>query len=136
MTARSVELPGIDGANPLGFLAALGALVTIRQAGEKEARLRWTLKRTWVPVLHGVSASDPGALSATIAAALRGRVVSIDDEETRQAAQHEFDVAKKAVEDKKKEIRKRGLSRKDREPATTLELHPLEQLGTRNDSSG
>lgn len=128
MTAKSVELSGIDGANPLGFLAALGTLVTIRQAGEKGARLRWTRTRTWVPILDGVSASDPGALSATIAAALRGRVVSIDDEERRKAAQHEFDVAKKAIEDKKREIRKRGLSRKDRETATDQELHPLERV--------
>jgi hypothetical protein len=37
MTAGSLapELSGIDGANPLGFLAALETLMTVRQAGEK-----------------------------------------------------------------------------------------------------
>src|SRR5881396_3600782 len=113
MTAKSVELAGIDGANPLGFLTALGTLVAVRQAGEKEARLRWTRTRTWTPVLDGVSTSDHDALSDALARALRGCVVSGDDEKRRKAAQRESDVARKAVHDKKKEIRQRGLSRKD-----------------------
>jgi hypothetical protein len=62
-----------------------------------------------------------------IAAALRGRAVSDDDEKKRAATQREFDVAKKAVEDQKKEIRNRGLSKKDRETAIGQEVRPLEQ---------
>lgn len=130
MTAKSVELAGIDGANPLGFLAALGTLVTIRQAGEKEARLRWTRARTWAPVLDGISTSDHAALSDALATVLRGRVVSCDDEQRRQAAQREFDIAKKAAADKKKEIGNRGLSRTGRDAAMSLELRPLEQTRT------
>jgi hypothetical protein len=128
MTAESQELPGIDGANPLGFLAALGTLVTVRQAGEEQASLRWKRARTWVPVLDGISTSDPGKLSDTVAGALRGRAVSGDDEKKRAATQREFDAAKKAVEDKKKEIRNRGLSRKDRETAIEQEVRPLERV--------
>lgn len=128
MTAESLELRGIDGANPLGFLAALGTLVTVRQAGEKQARLRWKRARTWVPVLDGISTSDPDKLSDTVAGALRGRAVSDDDEKKRAATQREFDAAKKAVEDKKKEIRIRGLKRNDRESAIEQEVRPLEQV--------
>jgi len=128
VSAESLELPGIDGANPLGFLAALGTLMTVRQAGETQARLRWKHARTWVPVLDGISTSDPDKLSDTVAGALRGRAVSDDDEKKRAATQREFDVAKKAVEDKKKEIRNRGLSRKDRETAIEQEVRPLEQI--------
>lgn len=128
MTAKSVELAGIDGANPLGFLAALGTLVTIRQAGEKEARLRWTRGRTWTPVLDGLSSSDHAALSDALATALRGRVVSGEDERRRKAAQRKFDIARKAVQDKKKEIRKRGFSRTEREVAIEREVPPLEQV--------
>lgn len=127
MTAESLELPGIDGANPLGFLAALGMLVTVRQAGEKQARLRWERARTWVPVLDGISTSDPDKLSDTVAGALRGRAVSDGDEKKRSATQREFDAAKKAVGDKRKEIRKRGLGRKEREAAMKQELPPLEK---------
>lgn len=128
MTAESVELAGLDGANPLGFLAALGTLVAIRQAGEKEARLRWTRARTWVPLIDGISTSDVGGLSETLAAALRGRVVSVDDEKNRALAQREFDDAKKAAEDKRKEIRKRGLSRAERDDAIEREVRPLERI--------
>jgi hypothetical protein len=128
MSAESLELPGIDGANPLGFLAALGTLVTVRQAGETQARLRWKRARTWVPVLDGISTSDPDKLSDTVAGALRGRAVSDDDEKKRAATQREFDAAKKAVEDKKKEIRNRGLSKKDRETAIEQEVRLLEQV--------
>lgn len=128
MSAESLELPGIDGANPLGFLAALGTLMTVRQAGETQARLRWKRARTWVPVLDGISTSDPDKLSDTVAGALRGRAVSDDDEKRRAATQREFDAAKKAVEDKKKEIRNRGLSKKDRETAIEQEVRPLEQV--------
>lgn len=128
MSAESLEIPGIDGANPLGFLAALGTLMTVRQAGEKQARLRWKCARTWVPVLDGISTSDPDKLSDTVAGALRGRSVSDDDEKKRAATQREFDAAKKAVEDKKKEIRNRGLSKKDRETAIEQEVRPLEQV--------
>ena len=128
MSAESLALLGIDGANPLGFLAALGTLVTVRQAGERQARLRWKRARTWVPVLDGISTSDPDMLSDTIAGALRGRAVSDDDEKKRVTTQREFDAAKKAVEDKKKEIRNRGLSKKDRETAIEQEVRPLEQV--------
>src|SRR5258708_28650102 len=127
MTTESLDLPDIDGANPLGFLAALGTLVTVRQAGEKRARLRWKRARTWVPVLDDISTSDPDKLSDTVAGALRGRAISDDDDEKRAATQREFDAAKKAVEDKKKEIRNRRLSREDRETATEQEVRPLRQ---------
>lgn len=128
MSAESLELPGIDGANPLGFLAALGTLVTVRQAGETQARLRWKRARTWAPVLDGISTSGPDKLSDTVAGTLRGRAVSDDDEKKRAATQREFDAAKKAVENKKKEIRNRGLSKKDRETAMEQEVRPLEQV--------
>lgn len=128
MTAESLELPGIDGANPLGFLAALGTLVTVRQAGEKQARLRWKRARTWVPVLDGISTSEPERVCDTLAGALRGRAVSGDDEKERAATQRGFDAAKKTVEDKKKEIGNRGLSKKDRETAIEEEVRPLEQV--------
>ncbi len=128
MSAESAELPGIDGANPLGFLAAIGTLMAVRQAGERQARLRWKHACRWVPVLDNVSVSAPDKLSDTLAGALRGRAVSGDDEKKRAATQREFDAAKKAVEDRKKEIRNRGLSKKDRETAIEQEVRPLEQV--------
>jgi hypothetical protein len=128
MRAESLELLGIDGANPLGFLAALGTLMTIRQAGETQACLRWQRARTWVPVLEGISTCDPNNLSDAVAGALRGRPVSDDDERKRGATQRDFDTAKKMVEDKKKQIRSHGLSRKERETLVEQEVRPLERV--------
>lgn len=56
-------LPGIDGANPLGFLAALGTLRTLDGAWpERNVRLSWRQHAgAWRPVLHLphlVSSSD------------------------------------------------------------------------------
>lgn len=46
-------LPGLDGSNPLAFLAALGTLrgLTIAWPG-RCVRLSWTLRDTWRPCLH------------------------------------------------------------------------------------
>lgn len=50
-----VELPGIDGTNPLGFLAALGVLaVQERMQPQSDVRLSWTDTVIPVPRLHGV----------------------------------------------------------------------------------
>ncbi len=122
----SLDLPALNGANPLGFLAALGTLVTARRAGEAEARLRWRRAVTWVPVLEHISACNPGALSAMVAEALRGRTVSDEEEKHRVETQRAFDAAKKTVEDKKREIRTRGLRGKDRTEAIEAEVRPLE----------
>ena len=52
-------LTGLDGANPLAFLAALGTLRGLTIAWpERTVRLSWTLRDTWRPCLH----VDGGAL--------------------------------------------------------------------------
>jgi hypothetical protein len=53
MTPHSILLSGIDGANPLGFLAALGTLRTLTHGdGELRPRLSWTVETgAWRPVL-------------------------------------------------------------------------------------
>ena len=56
-----IVMPGLDGANPLGFMAALGVL---RAVGERSPgpRLSWREDGTWRPVLHGY----PGDLEALL----------------------------------------------------------------------
>jgi hypothetical protein len=131
MTAESLELPGIDGANPLGFLAALGTLVTVRQAGEKQARLRWKRARTWIPMLDGISTSDPDKLSETVARALRGRAVSDRKAKKRADAEARFAIVKRWVDHTRKEISSRGLSRQSREAALAAEVLPMERFRDR-----
>lgn len=62
-THDGLLLPGLDGTNPLGFLAALGVL-RIFTLQHSDVKLSWQLSGgTWRPVLFGVrvSLSDLGA---------------------------------------------------------------------------
>lgn len=60
---RGLLLPGLDGTNPLGFLAALGLQRTLHEAG-KEPRLQWqAANATWVPVLVSCEEAEESAES-------------------------------------------------------------------------
>jgi hypothetical protein len=120
-------LTGLDGGNPLGFLATLGTLLVLREGPCPQARLGWKRTATWQPVLTGVSPAQRNALCSAIAAALCGHPVSGDAEGNRVAAQKDFDAAKKALKDKRDEIKKRGLRGKDRRDGIEAEVAPLEQ---------
>ncbi len=52
----SIVLQGLDGSNPLAFLAALGVLRVLddraRQDGRPRPRMSWTDEGRWRPVLH------------------------------------------------------------------------------------
>lgn len=122
-----LALTGIDGANPLGFLAALGTLLLLRQGTFPEARLAWERTATWRPVLTGVLPADQNALCNALATALRGRSVPDDAEATRQEAQKAFDEAKKVLKKKNEEIKKRKLLGKERKAAIEKEVAPLKQ---------
>lgn len=50
---KDVVLTGLDGSNPLAFLAALGVLEALTDSG-CEARLRWENRGVWRPVLCAI----------------------------------------------------------------------------------
>ena len=60
-----ILLTGLDGENPLGFLAALGLLDVATRRGH-DARLGWTLAGRWRPSITGVA--DLDALVAEVLA--------------------------------------------------------------------
>lgn len=127
MTATLLELSGLDGTNPLGFLAALGTVVTARRVGETHARLRWKHGRTWTPVIEGISTPDRAEWAELLARELHGHRVSPDDEERREKAQREFDEAKKRLKKKREEIKKRRLGRDERKTVDEQEVRPLQE---------
>jgi hypothetical protein len=127
MSDRPFELRAIDGTNPLGFLVALGTLVTLARRGVTGARLRWRQARTWVPVLEGTGAADERALAETVAEGLRGQPVAADAEQARETAQRGMEKARTAIKRKREEIRRRRLTRSQRAEAEGRELRPLEQ---------
>jgi hypothetical protein len=120
------ELLGLDGTNPLGFLAALGTLVTLEQARQGGSRLWWKRQHTWIPVLEGAPAADEHALAQVLADDLRGRPVDPEADQQRAAAQKGMEDARTALKKKREEIKKRQLTRAERAEVGKRELPPLE----------
>jgi hypothetical protein len=62
MSNSPTTLTGLDGANPLAFLAALGALRVLdyraRQRGQALPQLSWIDDGCWRPVIHGMPSID------------------------------------------------------------------------------
>ncbi len=75
---RPVPLPGLDGSNPLGFLAALGLLRLLDYQARLETRQRprlgWIDDGYWQPVLH-----DAGDIENVIAAVIDDKSSWADD---------------------------------------------------------
>jgi hypothetical protein len=69
---HDVTLSGLDGSNPLGFLAALGALAAV-EGGTSQPRLRWRYDGVWNPVLTSEHA-DVGSLADRLNRDRRGCV--------------------------------------------------------------
>lgn len=124
---RGLALRALNGANPLGFLAALGALVVLRKSGHLNACLAWRQETHWVPVLFGLRSDDEQQIADVIATDLRGSKVTAQADIDREAAQRLFDSAKKAFKDKLADIKKRKLKGAARTAAFSAEVLPLEQ---------
>lgn len=120
-----LPLTGIDGANPLGFLAALGTLVVLHQAGYRDARLAWQRGVAWQPVLTGVD--EVVDLAGVLAQVLAGCAVTDEAEAKRAQAEKRLADIKKRIKDKKKEIKQRGLRGKSKKETEQAELAPLER---------
>lgn len=76
MTAQVMLLPGIDAANPLGFLAALGSLRTLaRTEPAVNPRLSWRVDAgAWRPVLTTVGQLSESELIERLDTALKAMV--------------------------------------------------------------
>lgn len=124
---HSVVLAGIDGTNPLGFLAALGTLVVFHQSGYTDVRLAWRRDVTWRPELTGLPSDDHQTLSGLVAEGLQGEDVSEQAEAKRKQAEKRLAEAKKKIKKKRDDIKDRGLRGEERKRAIEAELIPLEQ---------
>jgi hypothetical protein len=125
-TSHAVELAGLDGTNPLGFLAALGALVVARAASEPTARLRWRRGRTWVPVLDCLTTAERAQISDRLAQGLRGKEVSPDAAKKRDDADRIHRQARTAVKKEMERIKREQLKGQDRKAAIEERVRPLE----------
>ena len=123
-----IVLTGVDGANPLGFLAALGTLTALHAAGHDEVRLGWkrsSRSSRWQPVLTGLDETDRSCVARQVADALRGGPIEEEAEDTRKAAEQRYNAARKALKGKFAEIKDRRLTGKERKDAVAAEVAPL-----------
>lgn len=127
LPGTEVPLTGVDGANPLGFLCALGTMVVLHEAGHGDARLLWRREGlTWRPRLTGLPTGDRSALAQTIADGLRGSIVSAETEAARKDAQMRLGEVEKKIKEAQKDIKLRRLRGKERQQAYAAEISPLE----------
>jgi len=122
---NELELSALDGANPLGFLAALGTLGTLVEADEKQARLGWRQGALWHPYLTGLNKQKPDGLCRTLHTALRGRDVPADAESAQVSAKKSYEAAAGRLKKLETAIKARGLSRKDLAAAKKAEIEPM-----------
>ena len=91
---EGIELPALNGDNPLGFLAALGVVAALHQTGEKGIRLSWKRNVSWTPSVSGF-VGDEAALVKKLAISLKGRTVSEEARKKEQKAKKAFKTAKR-----------------------------------------
>jgi CRISPR-associated endonuclease/helicase Cas3 len=124
----SLTLTGVDGANPLAFLAALGVLVVLHQAGDLSVRLGWRREGlAWRPTLFGLPAADPAALSERLAHRLQGTVTSEAADEQRKESEERLAQKKREIKTRRDEVKKRQLHGRERAQALREEVEPMEQ---------
>lgn len=119
-------LPALDGANPLGFLAALGTIAVLSETNAT-VRLSWQAGARWTPFLQCEQPLDKGSIVACLVEELRGKPVNAAAEKKREEAQKRFDAAKKTLKDAEAALKKRKLRGAEREAARAKEIEPLKQ---------
>lgn len=73
MTLTRIDLDGLDGSNPLAFLAALGTVRTLDPGASGDVRLGWSERAgAWRPYLLGRWPASQDALLAALAERLAG----------------------------------------------------------------
>jgi hypothetical protein len=70
--SHSIELTGLEGNNPLAFLAALGSLRTLTLAWpDADVRLSWHFHGAWHPMLHAARSLQQASLVEVLHTELR-----------------------------------------------------------------
>lgn len=122
-------LPGLDGTNPLGFLAALGILKLLTTEYEShEVTMSWSSKEgVWNPVLHNVG-QDQKSVSKCLAKQLGcpfqpDAVAGSKRKETQEAFDKKKSERKKVADD----LKRQGLRGNDRKAAEDKMLSPIDK---------
>jgi len=122
-------LPGLDGTNPLGFLAALGVLHLLNTEHEShEVTMSWLSKEgIWNPVLYGVG-QDQKSISSSLAKQLKCPFTPSKKADcVRVKRQEAFDRKKSERKRAVDELKKQGLRGNERKAAEREKLGPIDE---------
>lgn len=123
-------LSGLDGGNPLAFLAALGAFRELSLVWpDRNVKMRWVRRGgAWRPELVMKETQTASEISKILAEHMRcGFAADPTLEDDRDRAQKKYAELRKEIKDLRDEIKKRGLKKKEKEAAEKEELPPLEK---------
>lgn len=125
---KSPPLSGLDGANPLAFLAALGTLAVLAET-EPQIKLGWESGARWVPYLVSPRPLEESELLKRLTVPLRGKPVDSAKEKLRESAQQRLDAAKTQLKHATKVFKARKLPRgKERDAAWEQQIVPLQRV--------
>jgi len=124
-TYYSLPFLGLDGSNPLAFLAAVG---TLRLADHfyPSACMQWERRGRWIPVLHLAEEVSPEEFVEKV----HQGVHRVGDQQAaaRAACLHkEYRAQRKAITELTEAIKKRKLPREQQRAAYAAEIAPLQQ---------
>jgi hypothetical protein len=125
-TTYALDLPGLDGANPLGFLAAVGTLAVLAESN-LQVKLGWRSGARWMPYLTSPQPLDNSEVLQRIAKRLRGKSVDAAKKKNCETAQRQFDDAKTRLKNAEKRFKARGLRGKARDVAREQDIVPVER---------
>ncbi len=95
---NELELTALDGANPLGFLAALGTLTVLSET-DPHIKLGWHARARWTPFLASSQPLDEADILQRLAARLHGQPVDEKAKRKSEASQGRLDAAKRRLKD-------------------------------------
>lgn len=123
---KHLPVNGLDGANPLGFLAALGVLQALSTATRARISMSWSRNgSSWVPILHGAG-DDQKAIVSILAERLNcGYRPTKEAEAVRDRTQREFDDLKTELKKKLEGVKKRRLQGEARKAVEDQEINPI-----------
>ena len=130
---REIELVGVTGSNPLGFLSAIGTFVECSRS-DPAITIRWVrTSGAWRPVLGFSEPIMPSDIAGRLSQSLRledARELASDTSVTTELADADkaHMQARKAVRDADDLIKKQKLRGPERETVVKSELDPLQRI--------
>ena len=124
-TSDEISLVGIDGANPLGFLAAVGTLAALFEHGHKDVRLGWKYSGIWYPVITGLDQVDPAEVARTLAESLSGVPTTFEANAVLKRSEKAYASAVKNRKSRERALKSKSLSKAEYHDAFEIEIVPL-----------